>query len=189
MNAKEAFDNLYKRSQKLFERLNNPSLFEEPLKDSIIIANLGKDLDKEKDNNIIKSYDTLEKAELLDYSLKPNGNLETSKLKESISNTLNESSENGSSNQKGGFITNEGKVVRVAITKYKSLVLKFGKINFINNGFMNEAFVMNNDILFLESKIPAFKASISGDIMYDTLRNYHQQGSDKDDKNNLVNKV
>ena len=187
MNAKEAFDNLYKRSQKLFERLNNPSLFEEPLKDSIIIANLGKDLDKEKDNNIIKSYDTLEKAELLDYSLKPNGNLETSKLKESISNTLNESSENGSSNQKGGFITNEGKVVRVAITKYKSLVLKFGKINFINNGFMNEAFVMNNDILFLESKIPAFKASISGDIMYDTLRNYHQQGSDKDDKNNLVN--
>ena len=142
---------------------------------------------KEKDNNIIKSYDTLEKAELLDYSLKPNGNLETSKLKESISNTLNESSENGSSNQKGGFITNEGKIVRVAITKYKSLILKFGKINFINNGYMNEAFVMNNDILFLESKIPAFKASISGDIMYDTLRNYHQQGSDKEDKNNLVN--
>ena len=61
---KEAFENLYERGKKLFERLNQPSLFEENLKDSIIIANLGND----KDINNLKSYDTLDKAELLDYS-------------------------------------------------------------------------------------------------------------------------
>ena len=91
--TKEIINNLYERSKKLFEHLNQPSLFEEPLKDSIIIANLGKDLDKEA--NIIKSLDTLDKADLLDYSMKPNGNLDNSKLKDSISNTYLESSENG----------------------------------------------------------------------------------------------
>ena len=186
MSKKEAIaiENLYNRSKKLFERLNQPSLFEEPLKDSIIVANISKDIEKE--NNNIKSLDTLDKAELLDYSIKPNGNLDNSRLKDSISNTYLESSENGSV-QKGGFITSEGKMVRLAITKYKALVLKYGKIIFINNGFMNESFVQNNDILYLESKIPVFKANNFGEILHDTLRNYHQQGSDKEDKNNLIN--
>jgi hypothetical protein len=52
---------------------------------------------------------------------------------------------------------------------------------------MNNSLVMNNDILYLESKIPLFKANVFGDIIYDTLKNYHQQGSDKEDKNNLIN--
>ena len=134
--TKEIINNLYERSKKLFEHLNQPSLFEEPLKDSIIIANLGKDLDKEA--NIIKSLDTLDKADLLDYSMKPNGNLDTSKLKDSISNTYLESSENGSTDQKGGYITSGG-VIRIGITKYKALVLKYGKIIFLNNGYMNES--------------------------------------------------
>ena len=98
--------------------MNQPSLFEEPLKDSIIVANISKDIEKE--NNNIKSLDTLDKAELLDYSIKPNGNLDNSRLKDSISNTYLESSENGSV-QKGGFITSEGKMVRLAITKYPYL--------------------------------------------------------------------
>jgi hypothetical protein len=72
--TKEAFENLYERGKKLFNRLNQPSLFEENLKDSVIIANLGKD----KDNNNLKSYESLDKAELLDYSLKANGNLDNS---------------------------------------------------------------------------------------------------------------
>ena len=182
--TKEIINNLYERSKKLFEHLNQPSLFEEPLKDSIIIANLGKDLDKEA--NIIKSLDTLDKADLLDYSMKPNGNLDTSKLKDSISNTYLESSENGSTDQKGGYITSGG-VIRIGITKYKALVLKYGKIIFLNNGYMNESLVMNNDILNLETKIPIFKPINSKDIMYDTFNNYHQLGSDKDDNNYLVN--
>ena len=41
-----------KRSKKLFERLNHPSLFEEELKDSVIIANLGNEQDKDN-NNIV----------------------------------------------------------------------------------------------------------------------------------------
>ena len=182
--TKEIINNLYERSKKLFEHLNQPSLFEEPLKDSIIIANLGKDLDKEA--NIIKSLDTLDKADLLDYSMKPNGNLDNSKLKDSISNTYLESSENGSTDQKGGYITSGG-VIRIGITKYKALVLKYGKIIFLNNGYMNESYVMNNDILNLETKIPIFKPINSKDIMYDTFNNYHQLGSDKDDNNYLVN--
>ena len=184
MNQKEIFDDLYKRSKKLFEVLNRPSLFEEPLKDSVIIANLDNKQDKE--NNNIKSLDTLDKAELLNNSIKPNGNLDNSKLKESISNTLLESSENGSTEQKGGYITSEG-VIRFAITKYNSLVLKYGRIFFNNNGFMNESFVMNNDVIYLESKIPKFKVSNLKEILHDTLRNYHLQGSDKEDTNYLVN--
>ena len=120
MSQKEVIEDLYQRSKKLFERLNHPSLFEEELKDSVIIANLGNEQDK--DNNNIKSLDILDKAELLNYSIKPNGNLDNSKLKESISNTLLESSENGSNEQKGGYFTSEG-VIRFAITKYNSMVL------------------------------------------------------------------
>ena len=79
------------------------------------------------------------------------------------------------------------KVVRIDITKYKSIVLKYGKISFIKDGFMNNAFVSNNDIIFLETKIPLFKAKDSNNIIYDTLRNYHQIGSDKEDTNYLIN--
>ena len=183
MSRNELIEDLYKRGKKLFDRINKASVFEEPLKDSIIVANISQEKDKE--NNNIKSYDTLEKAELLDYSMKPNGNLDTGKLKESLSNNLNESSENGS--PQGGYITSEGHIIRVSITKYKTLVLKFGKITFLNNGYMNNSLVMNNDILFLESRIPKFKANVFGGIIYDILKNYHQQGSDKEDTNNLVN--
>jgi hypothetical protein len=63
---KDAIDALYERGRQLFEKLNKPHYFEESLKDSVIIANLGKG--NEKDN--LKSYDTLDKADLLDYSLK-----------------------------------------------------------------------------------------------------------------------
>ena len=184
MSQKEVIEDLYQRSKKLFERLNHPSLFEEDLKDSVIIANLGNEQDKE--NNNIKSLDILDKAELLNYSIKPNGNLDNSKLKESISNTLLESSENGSNDQKGGYVTSEG-VIRFAITKYNAIVLKYGRIFFINNGYMNESFVMNNDVIYLESKIPKFKVRYLKEIMHETLRNYHLQGSDKDDNNYLVN--
>ena len=52
---------------------------------------------------------------------------------------------------------------------------------------MNESFVMNNDVIYLESKIPKFKVSNLKEIMHETLRNYHLQGSDKDDTNYLVN--
>ena len=179
---KEAFENLYERGKKLFERLNQPSLFEENLKDSVIIANLGKG----KDINNLKSYDTLDKAELLDYSLKANGILDNSKLKDSISNAYIESSENGNNSNREGFVNSEGKFIKVDISQYNSLVLKYGKIIF-NTGYMNNSYVNNNDILFLESKIPIFKAKNSGEIMYDTLKNYHQQGSDKEDRNNIVN--
>ena len=175
---KDAIDALYERGRQLFEKLNKPHYFEESLKDSVIIANLGN----EKDN--LKSYDTLDKADLLDYSLKANGNLDNSKLKESISNTYLESSENGSKRE--GLLNSEGKFIKVDISQYKSLVLKYGKIYF-NNGYMKISFVNNNDILYLESKIPIFKAKNSGEIMYDTLKNYHQQGSDKEDRNNVVN--
>ena len=175
---KDAIDALYERGKQLFEKLNNPQYFQEPLRDSVIIANFGR----EKDN--LKSYDTLEKADLLDYSMKPNGNSDSSKLKESISNTYLESSENGSKRE--GFLNSEGKYVKVDISQYKSLVLKYGKISF-NNVYMNNSFVNNNDILFLESKVPIFKAKNSDEIIYDTLKNYHQQGSDKEDRNNLVN--
>ena len=178
---KDAIDALYERGRQLFEKLNKPHYFEESLKDSVIIANLGKG--NEKDN--LKSYDTLNKADLLDYSLKANGNLDNSKLKDSISNTYLESSENGSSKREG-FLNSEGKFVKVDISQYKSLVLKYGKINF-NNVYMNNSFVNNNDILYLESKIPIFKAKNSGEILYDTLKNYHQQGSDREDRNNVVN--
>ena len=126
MNNNEAFNNLYQRSKKLLERLVRPSEYEVPLKDQIIIANIEKEEDKE--NNNIKSYDTLDKADLLEYSIKPNGNLDNAKLKESLSKSLNESSENGSPNVRGGFITSEGHIIRVSITKYKLLVLKYGKI-------------------------------------------------------------
>ena len=179
---KEEFELLYQRGKKLFERLNRPSQFEEPLKDSIIIANIGKD----KDNINLKSYETLDKAELLDYSLKANGYLDNSKLKDSISNTYLESSDNGNNSRREGFLNSEGKYVKVDITQYKSLILKYGKIIF-NNGYMNSSYVNNNDILYLESKIPTFKAKNSGEIIYDTLKNYHQQGSDKEDRNNIVN--
>jgi len=185
MSRNELFDELYKRSKKLFDRINKASVFEEPIKDQIIVPNITQEQDKE--NNNIKSYDTLEKAELLDISMKPNGNLDNAKLKESLTNTLNESSENGSPQMGGGYITSEGNIIRVSITKYKILVLKYGKISFFNNGYMNNSLVMNNDILYLESKIPLFKANVFGDIIYDTLKNYHQQGSDKEDKNNLIN--
>jgi hypothetical protein len=185
MNNNEAFNNLYQRSKKLLERLVRPSEYEVPLKDQIIIANIEKEEDKE--NNNIKSYDTLDKADLLEYSIKPNGNLDNSKLKESISNTHLEDSENGSSDQKGGFITSEGKIVKTGIMKYNSLVIKYGKISFNIASHMNESFVLNNDIIYLESKIPIFKANNFGDVLYDTIKNYHQQGSDKEDKNNLVN--
>ena len=171
----EAFENLYERGKKLFERLNKPSLFENNLKDSIIIANLEKENNL---NNNIKSYDTIEKAELLEYSLKQNGS--NSKINNTISNL--DSSLNGSKRE--GFVNSEGKYMKIDISQYKSLVLKYGKINF-NNVYMNNSFVNNNDILYLESKIPIFKAN--NEIMYDTLKNYHQQGSDKEDKNNLVN--
>ena len=50
MSQKEVIEDLYKRSKKLFERLNHPSLFEEELKDSVIIANLGNEVDKENNN-------------------------------------------------------------------------------------------------------------------------------------------
>ena len=173
----EAFEILYERGKKLFERLNQPSLFEEPLKDSVIIANLGKE--KEKD-------DTLDKVEILDYSLKTNGNFDNSNLKESISYTNLESSENGNNSKREGLLGSEKKYMKVDITQYKSLILKYGVIHF-NNGYMNNSFVNNNDILYLESKIPIFKAKNSGDIIYDTLKNYHQQGSDKEDRNNIVN--
>jgi len=176
---KEEFNELYERGKRLFEKLNQPSLFDDKLKDSIIVANLGKD----KDNINIKSYDTLDKAELLDYSLKENGNSDNSKLKESISNSYLEYSENGSKRE--GLLNSEGKFIKVDITQYKTLLLKYGKIIFIN-GYMNNSFVNNNDILYLESKIPIFKAANS-EIMYDTLKNYHQQGSDKEDRNNVVN--
>ena len=111
MSRNELIEDLYKRSKKLFDRINKASVFEEPLKDSIIVANISQEKDKE--NNNIKSYDTLEKAELLDYSMKPNGNLDTGKLKESLSNNLNESSENGS--PQGGYITSEGHIIRVSM--------------------------------------------------------------------------
>ena len=188
MSKNEILDNLYIRSKELMDRLNKASLFEEPLTDSVIIANLNLEKEKNNQNNNLKSYDTIEKAELLDYSIRPNGNLDNAKMKESLSNSLMESSENGSSIQKGGgYITSSGGVIRVSITKYKALVLKYGKINFLNNGYMNNAFVMNNDIIYLESNIPIFKANINGDIIYDTLKIYHQQGSDKEDKPNVVN--
>ena len=188
MSKNEILDNLYIRSKELMDRLNKASLFEEPLTDSVIIANLNLEQEKNNQNNNLKSYDTIEKAELLDYSIRPNGNLDNAKMKESLSNSLMESSENGSSIQKGGgYITSSGGVIRVSITKYKALVLKYGKINFLNNGYMNNAFVMNNDIIYLESNIPIFKANINGDIIYDTLKIYHQQGSDKEDKPNVVN--
>ena len=67
---------------------NNPSLFEVPLKDSVIIANLGKD----KYITNLKSLDCLDKDNLSDYSIKSNGNLDNSKLKDFISNTYIESS-------------------------------------------------------------------------------------------------
>ena len=170
MSKNEILDNLYIRSKELMDRLNKASLFEEPLTDSVIIANLNLEKEKNNQNNNLKSYDTIEKAELLDYSIRPNGNLDNAKMKESLSNSLIESSENGSSIQKGGgYITSSGGVIRVSITKYKALVLKYGKINFLNNGYMNNAFVMNNDIIYLESNIPIFKANINGDIIYDTL--------------------
>ena len=173
----EAFEILYERGKKLFERLNQPSLFEEPLKDSVIIANLGKE--KEKD-------DTLDKVEILDYSLKTNGNFDNSNLKESISYTNLESSENGNNSKREGLLGSEKKYMKVDITQYKSLILKYGKITF-NNIYMNNSFVNNNDILYLESKIPIFKAKNSNEIIYDTLKNYLQQGSDKEDRNNIVN--
>ena len=172
----EAFENLYERGKRLFERLNQPSLFEEPLKDSVIIANIGRD----KDNN------NLDNEELLDYSVKPNGSLDNSKLKDSISNTYMESSDNGNNSRRGGLLNSEGKYVKVDISQYNSLVLKYGTIHFIN-GFMNSSFVNMNDILYLESKIPIFKAKNTGEIIFDTLKNYHQQGSDKKDTNNIVN--
>ena len=188
MSKNELFENLYNRTRKICDMLKQPSPFPEEGKDSIIIANIGKDDEKDKENNInIKSYDTLDKADLIDYSLKPNGILETSKLKDSISNSYFESSENGSTAKKEGFITSEGKMVRIDITKYKSIVLKYGKISFIKDGFMNNAFVSNNDIIFLETKIPLFKAKDSNNMIYDTLRNYHQIGSDKEDTNYLIN--
>ena len=188
MSKNEILDALYARSKALQDRLNKASLFEEPLTDSVIIANLNLEKEKDKENNNIKSYDTIEKAELLDYSIRPNGNLDTAKMKESLSNSLMESSENGSSIQKGGgYITSGGGVIRVSITKYKALVLKYGKITFFNNGYMNNAIVMNNDIINLESKIPIFKSNINGDMIYDTLNIYHLQGSDKEDKTNIVN--
>ena len=181
-NNNEAFKNLYERGKKLFERLNHPSLFEEPLKDSVIIANIGND----KENNNLKSYETLDKEGLLDYSIKPNGSLDNSKLKESISNTYIESSENGNNSRREGLLNSEGKYIKVDISQYNSLILKFGKIYF-NSGFMNTSFVNMNDILYLESKIPKFKAKNTGEIIYDTLKNYHQQGSDKEDRNSIVN--
>ena len=110
MSKNELFENLYNRTRKICDMLKQPSPFPEEGKDSIIIANIGKDDEKDKENNInIKSYDTLDKADLIDYSLKPNGILETSKLKDSISNSYFESSENGSTAKKEGFITSEGK--------------------------------------------------------------------------------
>ena len=188
MSKNELFDNLYSKTKKLCDMLNQPSLFVEPVKDSVIIANIGNEEDnKDKENINIKSYDAMDKAELIDYSLKPNGNFEYSKLKDSISNSLMESSENGSTAKKDGFLTSEGKMVRIDITKYKSLVLKFGKINLINNGYMNNAFVTKNDIIFLETKIPLFKAKNSNEMLYDTLQNFHQIGSDKEDTNYAIN--
>ena len=165
--SKKEFNKIFERGKKLYERLNQPSLFDDHLID--------------KDNNNLKSYDTLDNAELLDYSLKQN--IDNSKLKDSISNTYLESSENGSKRE--GLINSEGKYIKIELSQYKSLILKYGKICF-NNGYMNNSFVNNNDILYLESKIPIFKVSNS-EIMYDTLKNYHQQGSDKEDRNNIVN--
>ena len=178
----EEFEKLYERGKKLFEKLNNPSLFEVPLKDSVIIANLGKD----KDITNLKSLDSLDRENLLDYSIKSNGNLDNSKLKDSISNTYIESSENINNSRREGLLNSEGKFIKVDISQYKSLILKYGKITF-NSTYMNNSFVNNNDILYLESKIPIFKAKNSNEIIYDTLKNYHQQGSDKEDRNNVVN--
>ena len=178
----EEFDKLYERGKKLFEKLNNPSLFEVPLKDSVIIANLGKD----KDITNLKSIDSIDKENLLDYSIKSNGNLDNSKLKDSISNTYIESSENINNSRREGILNSDGKFLKVDISQYNSLILKYGKIIF-NNTYMNNSFVNNNDILYLESKIPIFKAKNSNEIIYDTLKNYHQQGSDKEDRNNIVN--
>ena len=178
----EDFDKLYQRGKNLFEKLNNPSLFEVPLKDSVIIANLGKD----KDISNLKSLDSIDKDNLLDYSIKSNGNLDNSKLKYSISNTYIEDSENINNSRREGFVNSDGKFIKVDISQYNTLILKYGKINF-NNTYMNNSYVNNNDILYLESKIPIFKPKNSSEIMYDTLKNYHQQGSDKEDRNNIVN--
>ena len=175
----EDFAKLYERGKNLFNKLNNPALFEIPLKDSVIIANLGKD----KDISNLKSRDSIDKDNLLDYS---NGNLDNSKFKDSISNTYLESSENINNSRREGFLNSDGKFVKVDISQYNTLILKYGKITF-NNTYMNNSFVNNNDILYLESKIPIFKPKNSNEIMYDTLKNYHQQGSDKEDRNNIVN--
>ena len=155
MSKKEEFNKIFERSRKLYERLNQPSLFEDHLLD--------------KDINNLKSNDTLNNVELLDYSLKK----DNSKLKDSISNSYLESSENGSKRE--GLVNSEGKYIKIDISQYKTLILKYGKIN----EYMNNPFVNNNEILYLESKIPIFKASNS-EIMYDTLKNYHQQGSVKE---------
>ena len=171
----EAFENLYDRSKKFLDRLNKVTTYQEPLRDSVITA------DPPKDSNItvIKSYDTLDKAELLEYSLnKENGSLNNSNLKESISNAEDCRFE--------GIMNSEGKYIKVDMSQYKSLLLKYGKIIF-KNTYMNNSFVNNNDILYLESKIPIFKANSSGEVIYDTLKNYHQQGSDKEDRDNIVN--
>ena len=165
MSKKEEFNKIFERGKKLIERLNQASLFDDQLLN--------------KENNNLKSYDTLDNAELLDYSLKQ----DNSKLKDSISNTYLESSENGSKRE--GLVNSEGKYIKIDISQYKNLILKYGKIIF-NNEYMNNSFINCNDILYLESKIPIFKASNS-EIMYDTLKNYHQQGSDKEDRNNIVN--
>ena len=165
MSKKEEFNKIFERGRKLYERLNQASLYDDHLMD--------------KENNNLKSYDTLDNVELLDYSLKQ----DNSKLKDSISNTYLESSENGSKRE--GLVNSEGKYIKIDISQYKNLILKYGKIIF-NNEYMNNSFINCNDILYLESKIPIFKASNS-EIMYDTLKNYHQQGSDKEDRNNIVN--
>ena len=165
MSKKDEFNKIFERSKKLYERLNQPSLYEDQL--------------MYKDNNNLKSYDTLDNADLLDYSVKQ----DNSKLKDSISNSYLESSENGSKRE--GLVNSEGKYIKIDISQYKTLIIKYGKIVF-NNEYMNNSFINANDILYLESKIPIFKASNS-EIMYDTLKNYHQQGSDKEDRSNIVN--
>ena len=90
-------------------------------------------------------------------------------------------------------ITSEGKMVRIDITKYKSIVLKYGKISFIKDGFMNNAFVSNNDIIFLETKIPLFKAkdsiiiaNIGKDDEKDKENNINIKSYDTLDKADLI---
>ena len=170
----EVLESLYDRSKKLMTRLNLALQYEEPLRDSVVIADVPR-------AETEKSYDTVEKAQLMEYSLNGNGSI--IKNNDSISNSLLDSQINGKD-----FDIKEGKNKHLSDSDYDTLYIKFGKIMFkTDEKSPGKNAFNNNDIFYLESKIPVFKKPFKNQTVFDSQKKPHQFGSDEEDSENQLN--